>query len=56
MAAPEFLVCVECETPCYVFEWEDGRLVEAVCTVCGNEEVDQFATADEFDALAGETR
>lgn len=52
MAAPEYLVCVECETPCYVFEWEDGRLVEAVCTVCGNEDVDNFATPDDFDALA----
>ena len=24
MSSPEYLICLECETPCYVFEWEDG--------------------------------
>ena len=26
MASPEYLICLECETPCYVFEWEDGKI------------------------------
>lgn len=56
MAAPEYVICVECETPCYVFEWQDSVLVEAVCLVCGNDEVDHFATPDDFDSLAGGDR
>lgn len=55
MAAPEYLVCVECETPCYVFEWEDATLTEAVCLVCGNDDIDHFATPDDFDSLGGDS-
>ena len=51
MTAPDFLICVECETPCYVFEWRDGELAEAVCEACGNEDVDLFATEEQFDAM-----
>lgn len=52
MAAPDYLICLNCETPCYTFEWTtaDG-CVEALCTTCGNDEVDQFATEEEFDAI-----
>ena len=34
MDEPEFLICINCETPCYVFEYKDGRLKEAFCTAC----------------------
>jgi hypothetical protein len=50
---PEFLVCMECETPCYNFEWEGEHLQEALCEQCGNDDVDQFATPDEFEQLTG---
>ena len=53
MAAPEFLICLNCESPCYVFEWHDEKVTEAICQVCGNDETDQFATEDEFDAITG---
>jgi len=53
MAAPEFLICLNCESPCYVFEWEKDEAREAVCEVCGNEEVDQFLTPEDFDTLIG---
>ena len=56
MAAPDFLICLNCESPCYVFEWQEEEVAEALCEVCGNDEPDQFATPDEFDALTGETR
>lgn len=52
MPAPEYLICLNCETPCYVFEWTDGELTEAICGACGNEDVEQFATDEEFDALS----
>jgi hypothetical protein len=54
MAGPEYLICLECETPCYVFEWDDGRITEALCTVCGNDEVEQFMTQEELDDLGSE--
>jgi hypothetical protein len=53
MAAPEYLICLECETPCYEFEWEDGVLTEVICRVCGNEDTEQFISEEEFEALSG---
>ena len=53
---PDYLICLECESPVYVFEWSDGRAVEAVCTVCGNEDPEAFVTEDQFEALASDTR
>lgn len=54
MAEPEYLICVNCETACYVFEWNDERVVEALCAVCGNDDPTQFITEEEFDEMAGE--
>jgi hypothetical protein len=53
MAAPEYFVCVNCETPCYIFEWKSDELLEAICDVCGNEDVDEFLTPEDFDAMIG---
>lgn len=50
--APDYMICVDCETPCYVFEWKDGVVVEALCEACGNDDPDEFLTEDEFEALA----
>lgn len=54
MAAPEYLICLECETPCYVFEWKEDGATEALCEACGNDDPEQFVTPDEFDALTAE--
>jgi translation initiation factor 2 beta subunit (eIF-2beta)/eIF-5 len=55
MAAPEFLICLECESPCYVFEWEGEKLIEILCEVCGNEDPDSFLTQEDLEHLyAGE--
>ena len=53
MATPEYLICLECETPCYDFSWQDDKLEEIICHVCGNDDPDQFVTEDEFEALSG---
>ena len=53
---PDYLICLECESPVYVFEWADGKVREALCEVCGNEEAAQFATEDEYEALAMDER
>lgn len=53
MPAPEFLICLDCETPCYTFEWEEGEITEALCPACGNDQADQFITEEDFDILSG---
>ncbi len=53
MSAPEYLICLNCESPCYVFEWEDSEgVTEALCTVCGADNPDEFVSQEDFDALA----
>lgn len=53
MAAPEYLICLDCETPCYTFEWEAGKITEVLCTACGNDTPDQFSTPEELEELDG---
>ena len=52
MSSPEYLICLECETPCYIFEWHDGELTEVLCEACGNDEPDQFSTPEDYDAMS----
>lgn len=52
MASPEYLICLDCETPCYVFEWEEGELKEALCQACGNDDPDQFALPEDYDEMS----
>lgn len=52
MSGPDYVICLECETPCYHFEWKDDELVEALCEMCGNEELDQFITEEGWEALS----
>lgn len=54
MSMPEYLICLNCETPCYVFEWNEEEITEAICEVCGNDEPEQFLTPDDYDALTSE--
>jgi hypothetical protein len=49
MANPDYVICLDCETPCYVFEWEDGKITEALCAACGNDDIDQFALPEELE-------
>ena len=53
---PDYLICLECESPVYVFEWRDGVVKEAICTVCGNDDVQEFATEDEYEDLSMDRR
>jgi len=50
---PEFLICLNCETPCYTFEWANGRVTEAVCMACGTDELDEFMTQEDYEAMLG---
>ncbi len=49
MATPEYLVCLECETPCYEFEWKDGKISDILCVTCGNEDPEQFALPEDIE-------
>jgi translation initiation factor 2 beta subunit (eIF-2beta)/eIF-5 len=53
MSAPEYLVCLECESPCYTFEWANDRIVEAQCTTCGNDDPAAFMTEADLEEMTG---
>ena len=46
----DYLMCSPCGTPCYVFEMDGSRIVEATCLVCGNDEVGMFSLGEEAGA------
>ena len=49
MDAPDYVVCLECETPCYTFEWQGEKLVEALCAACGNDAPDLFVRPEDLE-------
>ena len=52
----DYLICLECESPCYVFEFKNETLIEAMCEVCANDDVDLFLPEEDFEVLAAEQR
>ena len=53
---PDYLICVDCESPCYVFEWRNDKITEALCTTCGNSDPTQFVTEEEYEELSLDAR
>ncbi len=51
MEEPEYLICIDCETPCYIFEFKGGEITSALCEACGADDPDGFATEEGFDAM-----
>ena len=43
----EYLICQTCTTPSYIFEMEAGKVTEAQCLVCGNEDPTQFLLGED---------
>jgi hypothetical protein len=52
MPIPEYLICLECETPCYNFEWGEDAVKEILCETCGNDDPEQFLSEEDFEALS----
>lgn len=52
MEAPDYLICLECETPCYVFEWLGDKVVEILCASCGNDNPETFARPEDLEEMA----
>ncbi len=48
----EYVECKNCETPCYTFEIDQRRgcIVQALCTMCGNDDPSEFAIPSEDEA------
>ena len=38
-------------TPTYVFEWGNGKVVEAFCSACGNEDPSAFLSEEELEEM-----
>ena len=57
MSEPDFIICNECDSPVYVFEWSEGRISEAICTSCGNNKPALFTTDEEYgEEMASDSR
>ena len=48
MSEPDFIICNECDSPVYVFDWQDGRIANAMCTSCGNDKPAYFTTEEDY--------
>ncbi|HJW92473.1 MAG TPA: hypothetical protein VJ901_02545 [Thermoanaerobaculia bacterium] len=46
---PEYLICLQCETPTYQFEYHNGKLAQVVCNTCGADDVSDFVTEAELE-------
>jgi hypothetical protein len=53
---PDYLICLECEAPTYIFEWRDGVLLEALCPLCGNDDPSQFITESDYEEMSMDER
>ena len=42
----DYLICRECNTPCYIFEIDGGKVQEALCQICGNDVTGRFAIGE----------
>jgi hypothetical protein len=53
MDEPEYLICLQCETPTYQFEYVNGKLSAVVCNTCGNDDITEFLTEAEYEEQTG---
>ena len=51
MDEPEYLICLQCETPTYEFEFVNGKLATITCAACGNDDPTEFMTEAELEEL-----
>jgi hypothetical protein len=43
----DYVVCMNCESPCYVFEIDaKGRVTSAYCQICANDDPAEFRPPD----------
>ena len=44
----DYLICKQCNSPCYVFEMNGSEIKEAQCLVCGSDDVKMFEIGEEM--------
>jgi translation initiation factor 2 beta subunit (eIF-2beta)/eIF-5 len=49
MDEPEYLICLQCETPTYQFEFHNGRVTTVICQTCGADDPSDFVTESELE-------
>ena len=49
MDEPEFLICIQCDTPTYDFEFNLDKVTAVLCATCGNDDVKEFMTEAEYE-------
>jgi len=49
---PEYLICLQCETPTYQFEFFNDKVIAVVCNTCGADDPSDFVTEAEFEEEA----
>ena len=52
MSEPEYLICLQCETPTYQFEYANGKLATVICATCGADDPSDFVTEAELEEEA----
>lgn len=52
MSTPDFVICLECESPNYTFEWDGAKVTEALCATCGNDQPNLFASEEEYEEMS----
>jgi hypothetical protein len=52
MEEPDYLICLQCDTPTYLFEYVNGTLTSVMCNTCGNDELSDFLTEAEYEEQA----
>jgi hypothetical protein len=54
MSTPDFVICLECESPIYTFEWDGSKVKEALCPTCGNDQETLFSTEEEYEEMSAD--
>lgn len=49
MSDPEYVICLNCETPVYDVEWKEGKIISAMCPQCGNDDPMEFMTETDLE-------
>lgn len=49
MDEPEYLICLQCETPTYQFEFNNGKVTTVSCQTCGADDPSDFVTESELE-------
>lgn len=50
---PEYFICLSCDNATYEFEYLNGKLASIICITCGNEDLTDFLTQNEYDEMSG---